>query len=228
MDGRWAGRDRKRTNKELCYNYVDNNSIMISDYLGNDGIPSHLPDRLSRHMYDLYQRNQTPAGTYEKPTPEQISSIPAGRYTGLILDISEIDLGLPFQIWRIIKNRHHILDKVTQQITTILEKTIKGKAKGQYIDSYPTIKSYDFGILNFALGDGIVGTYTEYQYNWCPMNHLNQGILSWYGDILVHYLDVFEKPYKTAGIGLSYESGNPYAYEHKWDANIEMEDITII
>ena len=100
--------------------------------------------------------------------------------------------------------------------------------KGEYNRTHSTINSYFFGNINFALGDGIVGTYTKYKFTWCVRNNLKQGILSWSGYIHVHYLDIFKHPFKTAGIGITSESGVPYAYEYKKGSHIGVNDITVI
>lgn len=56
---------------------------------------------------------------------------------------------------------------------------------------------------------------------------MKQGILSWTGDILVHYIDVFEHPFRIAGIGITHESGVPYAYEYKWKTDVGKEDVSV-
>ena len=222
-DGRWINRDPIGIKGGLnLYGFVGNR-IWLWDALGRQGCYGYTyggsygggqgsgsaGDNRNRKLCKLYFQPKE-SGSKIPPSINH----PAGWYTGLIFEINNVIPGISDEILEIIKFGEGIIVKVkeqiTKEITKLAENSSEYQGSGSVVD-YFTNKSYPFLTLLFALGDGTVGTLTDYTYKWCKKK--NDTKIEWNGETKIYYFDVFEDP---LDLGIEIYRGIPYGYYHNY------------
>lgn len=238
-EGRWLGRDRIKSQyiKGNEFVFVSNHSLYSSDYLGKLEYENFFIDHDSWKMFKKYQDNKVKAGNKIEssqlyPIGKLNSAIyyngtvakefcPFPTWENAFYDIDEIIPNLSDEILNEIEIKHEIIDKVYVQINNKLSEMsalYRSKKCGKAKWVYRTENSYYFGWVRYALGSGTVSTITYITQYWKEYTFAsNHGSYWWEGYLNIYYSDIFEEPFKYKDSGLDYESGEPYAYFHKWD-----------
>ena len=126
-------------------------------------------------------------------------------------------MGLTSAIWGHIVNSLGILNNVKAQINSLVRSYLANGSCDAF--QYNTNNSYSFGDVCFALGDGVVRTYSSV-FILSNTGYLGDHLYRfyyWEATVTVQYTDTFVDP---LDIGL--ELGNAYSYGHVWN-NVSLD-----
>lgn len=203
LDGRWLGRDT----------LLNKNSIKN---------PYHYASNLSLINIDIIGYKETNISLLLK-------------YLNWLRDKNHYDtddFGLTEDIRKIINVK--VIPNVVLQINKLVQDLIEAQSMcyGAGKTTYHTSNSYDFSSVLWALGSGVVRTYSDITYAWkklyCTRRTVTIGF-SWDALIFIKYTDVFRDIFDIEGwIGLPVEVGNDYHYGHEWLDTINGEGLALI
>jgi len=103
---------------------------------------------------------------------------------------------------------------------------------GRKKTTYNTSNSYNFSSALWALGNGVVSTYSDITYSWkklfCTKRMVTIGF-SWDALIFIKYSDIFRDVFDVEGYtGIPIEAGNDYHYSHIWLDAINGDGLALI